>query len=511
MTVMENNNSPFSPKLTASNAGWLAVVVLGVAAQVYLHVRAGYTLPSPWIDEAHFLWQAAAWARDWSLFAPELNPDRTIMWMPPGYLVVTGFVFKLFGVSLAVARWFSMICLSAAFVFMSLILRQWRWPIVTTAILGLAFLSGPVVACGNIARPEALLLLVGLAGLWLVFTGRSWPGLILLAVGPMVHPNGLMFVASGMAVVLMGRIRSGKWPKLTRSDYLIGGLVLGLWLAYGLHILLNWSGFIADWAYQIERKSGRPMIDSLARPEYIMLMLALLVAALGRWPSGSTARRLLLVAVPLFLIHRWGHEMWYHAYANMSYALFSVFFILALNERLGQPSTRAGHWGKRIGLIAAGGLALAFCYLQSAIPRHDNHPGNLSWYAFRIEHDGIAYLTEDDLEAVEGYLDSLEAADPSATVAVLPRALAFAIPKLASGEVASSCPLFSPSNTDVYLLRTSTYQRPEAFGTLQKEDLAAAGYRSLSEGAVLRERDSWERWYVFETRSGPPGGSSNRR
>src|SRR5438105_2633552 len=88
---------------------WFSVVLVA-AACVARHVVAGLTMPVPWPDESAFLWQAIAVQRTNSLFAPELNALREVFWMPPGYMIAVGALFKITGASLVAARWFSMVC-----------------------------------------------------------------------------------------------------------------------------------------------------------------------------------------------------------------------------------------------------------------------------------------------------------------------------------------------------------------------------------------------------------------
>src|SRR5689334_2756763 len=83
---------------------WAAAVpaALAVALAAYLVRRhlVGLRFPVPWPDEGSFLWQALAFRDRGSLFAPEVNPEREALWMPPGFLVLEGLLFKVLPFSL---------------------------------------------------------------------------------------------------------------------------------------------------------------------------------------------------------------------------------------------------------------------------------------------------------------------------------------------------------------------------------------------------------------------------
>ena len=69
----------------------------------------------PWPDEGSFVWQALAFRDNWSLFAPELHPGRDVLWMPPGFMVLEGTIFKILPFSLNLSRTLSAMFLCGAF------------------------------------------------------------------------------------------------------------------------------------------------------------------------------------------------------------------------------------------------------------------------------------------------------------------------------------------------------------------------------------------------------------
>ena len=137
----------------------IAIVIATLVVSARVHIAADYTLPPPWTDEASFLWPAYAFASNNSLRAPQYNPDRDIFWMPPGYMVIVGTAFKITGLSLEAARWFSWVCTVLSFVMLVMFVGRYPVSVVSTGLLSLFFLSSAAVAIGNVARMDALLLL----------------------------------------------------------------------------------------------------------------------------------------------------------------------------------------------------------------------------------------------------------------------------------------------------------------------------------------------------------------
>ena len=77
-----------------------------IIVYILLNNLAGYTFPIPWADEGIFLWQSISIQENNTLIAPQLNPTRPLLLMPPGYMIFTGVLFKLIGFSLNAARHF---------------------------------------------------------------------------------------------------------------------------------------------------------------------------------------------------------------------------------------------------------------------------------------------------------------------------------------------------------------------------------------------------------------------
>lgn len=293
---------------------WLAAAllfVLAVAATV-LHLRAGYTFPRPWPDEAHFITPALTLAQQARLAVPELNAVEGIFWMPTGFYVAQA-PFILAGIDPLVAgRLLSLlgvvgfawgVCLAVIRAGVS------RW--VAGAAL-LAWLCLPrVVAIGNIARMEGVILgLVG-ACLWLVSTDR-WPYAVAVALlAPLVHPIGVVVPVAVAAAALL-RSERRPWSSGERVVLLV---VMVLYVAEAVYFATHADVAAAHLRFQFTRKAGRPI--TLQWWQWLLLATTAVGGAVATWRWWRAGHRLAAMEVALALAGAFvlvdvvGREMWY--------------------------------------------------------------------------------------------------------------------------------------------------------------------------------------------------------
>ena len=70
-------------------------------------------------------------------------------------------------------------------------------------MLALVYLHSPIaVMAGNTARMETLVLLIGAAGFLLFARGLRATSLSVVALAPLVHPNGAFVLAGGAVLCL---------------------------------------------------------------------------------------------------------------------------------------------------------------------------------------------------------------------------------------------------------------------------------------------------------------------
>jgi hypothetical protein len=481
-----------------SRAGFLVLVASFALAQAALHARAGFTFPPPWIDEAWFLWQAKAVADTGTLVAPQLHPERPILWMPPGYFVAAGAAFVLLGFDFALARALSLVCLLGCFVVLARWLRDLPHPFAALLLAGAYFLGPTFVATGNVARMEALLLVLVLAGFALLRGARPWTGLALLAASPLVHPNGLWFLAGG-AVCIGLRARLG--AALARPgalDQAVWAAVTAAWLGYAAFAAAFAEAFVHDLGHQLARKTAAGELAAAADSR--LLALALLVALAFR------LRRAIPDAVPLACLAASalaaasvGQEYWYEVFEDFFYLLLCVLALEAAMPAL--ERIRAAARRPRLALVCVWLALLLASGAARRVPGPLDLARGLVWHRMRFS-DGEPYLTAEDRAFVRGFLVGLASEGERPLVRFQPAAEALFYADLDGREFRVSEPLFHTQAPDWYLLRASRWLPG---GRIARARFAAAGVDPEGGADRIRERGGTERWYALRARADEPG------
>jgi len=213
------------------------ILVFFIVYTIYLHIRASFSFPIPWNDEAWFLWQARGIQKANTLFSEVLDPDRHLIVKPPGYMIVMGLLFKVFGFSLRLARDFSFVFLVVGFGFLMALAKSLRNPILGALIGGLFLINHQFVVIGNLARMESFVFLMVAASFFLIVKEHVWKGLGLLALSPLVHPNGVYFLVAGSAVIGLQIWLGQKKVFFARSDKIFFLVVLVAWM--GLYVVFS--------------------------------------------------------------------------------------------------------------------------------------------------------------------------------------------------------------------------------------------------------------------------------
>lgn len=371
------------------------IIVVTIFLSLYAHVVADFSLPYPWPDESGFLWQAIAVAERNSLFAPELNPDRDIMWMPPGYVVLTGAAIKLFGFSLAKVRWMSWLYSVAAYLGLIYLLRNWQRRTAAYVILSLFFLNAFFVVMGNVARMEALLLLLLVAAAILLQHDKPWHGLSLLAAGLLIHPNAAPVLLFACAwCVCKYRLR---WPKISMPAGIVALVVTLLFALYALYVWSRWDSFVSDMTWQAQKKLSRDTLKIAFMWQYAGLQAGFAaVTAFALFRKRSILLPLLF-GWAFLVIRITGYEMWYMVYAAAAAAILFCGIIEVfpeLLEKLRLPMRiRACAEVALLAILVAGGVQVQLIDLRPG------YPGSLKWCDMRAERIRT-YITHDDIAAV---------------------------------------------------------------------------------------------------------------
>ncbi len=498
-----------SPVQTSSGAGILQsprlyYIVLSAILLVYivLHIGAGNTMPVPWLDEAHFIWQAEGFAEHGSLFSPELNGDRTIFWMPPGYMVILGVVLKVFGLSLGVARTFSLLNMLGVIALLAAMARRYGHPLLAAVPIALFLLAGPSIAAGNVARMDAMLLLFVIGGFYCFQRGRIVYGIGLLALSPLIHPNGAFFLATGAVVGIVLLIKREKWERPTRGETIFLGAVILAWAAYGLYVGLHWQDFLQDMSLQFHRKLSRPYWQELFLARSKGLLIATSLASIYCVVKKLPALLLVALGAPAWWIGSAGGEMWYGVFSSLAYCTALLFFVFVARQMIvDRVWTKFRTILLLIIPVYAGfvlGWNLRYVAKPEAFFLADTRPWN------GMNASPLPYASSEDLSKVSDLLKQRLSTSRPVSIQFFPDADAFFYAKLRSADVTFSCPLFYARHPNWYLFHLSS-RTPQLLGRLGAITLRDLGVHPADMPRyVIYARDTSDQWFLI------PGDSALR-
>ncbi len=506
MTSIEPLRGGIFPELRGASrarlAGWLYVAIWAgiLLVSLHVHLRAGLTLPNPWNDEAWNLWQAKAVAETGTFDVPELNPDQPSMLYGGGYAVAAGLFMRLFGLSLETARHFSWLCLAGAWSLTALILRKLPARHLGLALGGLYFLAPVHVVAGNVARPEALVLLIATLGYGRLLAGAPLQAVFLCGLGVIVHPNALYFLLGVVACVALS---PAWWRRLWRPTR-VDGVVMALclvpvaWSAWTiLGIWEHWFGFFR---IQLEHNATYQPLDKLVEFRWWLAALAggALAARTLAMPAAFAWLTYGLVALLAALM---GGEMWYDVYkltGFMALLTGGPVVLWQLGHRLAArwPARPAG----RICAVAGwGAAALSLLALGNMNYRHGfivgprNYPQKLSWgWGMVMADPGVPYVTADDKRIV-AELAMKAAGDHPAPVVEFPGTgdsflFVQALPRPAMPRLR----IQTEARSQAVVFHLSRYVPPWKADDLRRH-LPQWG---IDEARPDYERDGTEKWYV---------------
>ncbi|MBM4364509.1 MAG: hypothetical protein FJ104_17655, partial [Deltaproteobacteria bacterium] len=467
----------------------LAVVVPGV---VLLARRASvaFTYPVPWPDEGSFLWQALAFRDTGGLFTPELNPTREVLWMPPGYMVLHGLLYRVVPFSLGLARSVSGLCLVAAFGLLGVMYGKLDRRYVHALLAGIS-LNGPaLLMVGNVARMESLVLLVACLGYALLDRGRP-AGLLVLLLGPLVHPNGLYPLA---AACLLAVVRRRDLDRPGIRTFALLAAVLAAWVTYGLYAARHADSFVADMVAQLRFKfyvssaEGGPL-GRLGEPVMIGTALAL---GVGTWLARRDGRRaewLAALGGALWVQSISANGWLYDGYPAVAALVGAIVLVEGL---LGRVRGRAAALGVVGALVVTSAATVLFSpFLQRSLDRV---------VVPRAERDPV-YVTESDLAAVRAYLVAQHVPGQHLAVQCIPDADALFFEDLRSPALGFVQQTMFDARSSIVISHESPWFPDWIRGLELLKVFTLNGTEPTSR--VLAERRGGDRWIAYDFR--PPG------
>lgn len=462
---------------------------------VWIVLKAGLSFPTPWPDEAHFLWQAHAFARHFTLFAPQLNTERLILWMPPGYFVLVGLFFKLVGSSLSSARFLSLLCMVPALImllrFLARLTSRW-WAL---AFWGFFIINARFIACSNIARMEALLLLIVTGGFLLIQNGRLTWGLSLLLFAPLVHFNGFLFLVFGVLYALYQLRNNGAVFSWSRWTLILSVLLVLAWVGYGLVAVSHWSAFMHDMAYQFGRKEEARPWSFLTTSENLLVLIILVVAGTYAARNKMKSFQLLFLGLPAWLTWRIGHELWYEVIYHVGFLAASLLLLSVwvhlIKSWLGQNTGIKQVSSILIFIV----LLVAWNFRLETIQDMTKYPYCL--HLQTMHYTGtVPYITDADKARIMASIEKISGGRVL-SVEFSPAADAFAMLPVSDDKIKYICPLFQRMVPDLVVAHYSRHL--PAWWQYNDYMLAKAGVTRDSVSYIGLQRSGTESWYVVPT------------
>jgi hypothetical protein len=304
-----------------------------------------------------------------------------------------------------------------------------------------------VIAIGNVARMEALVLALVLAGFVALARDRAPLGLGAFGAAIAVHPHALAFFVAAAAWIVLARARVRPRDKV--EWIVLGAGVLAMCVAW--LVTATGEGFVEDLRFQLARKADRDLLGAWLdrRTLVAALVAATLILARGRRERGL----LVAAALAALVVRNVGREMWYAAFDPLFYALGAAALIDAAHEL-------------RRGMLPS--IAVAVTIAAAAWPERPA----LHWRGMAVRDE--PYLSSATRDRV------IEAVRDAGTVEVLPRGDAALF--LDHPDLRFVDPVRHPFTPDATLLHASDHQ-PRHVQTEVQERLAAAGWReSIGDG-----------------------------
>ena len=467
----------------------LLVLLVFIILIVWVHVAAGFTFPVPWPDEAVFVQQAISIQQHNSLYSPNLSDVRHILWMPPGYMVLLGILFKIFGSSLFVARSLSLVLTIASFVLIVWMLRGHPSRFHFLFLTGLFFLNRFFVITANVARMEPLLVLGIVIAIVLFHEQKSGTAMAVLLALPLVHPNGFYFLCAGIIFIVIQNLYLKEETRFNRNDMWLLVLVLILIAGYAVYAALHWSDFLRDMSYQFVRKSKRNLVapfETYGTLAFLCVNLTTIVIALIR-KEGKLVL-LGLFAFSFWFVNKIGQEMWYQVFDAIAFLFLMIVLIQLLN-----PSRKRIIYTVLVLLSIYVGLQLEM------IEKLRGYPHSLRWFGMGFPTQ-VEYFRNDDGEKIRDMLIKHQHGTEPLRAMIYPSGDGLFLQEmegkvLKSLYVAKDTSVFPARAHDLYLVHISRYSPIGWDWSYLPWVLEDAKIDISDKQNLLLERDGTEQWY----------------
>jgi len=163
---------------------------------------------------------------------------------------------------------------------------------------------------------EALLISFAILGFILLNEQSQLIGLALLAATPLLHPNGVYFLAAGALWVLTSR----RSIRLAEAEIVAFGVVILLWLSYGVYVFAHWDDFRSDMMFQLARKSELSRANTVLTLRNLAFFIVYAVLILRQLIRGAS-NAVLFFGAACCVIMPIAPEMWYEIFSAIAFVI----------------------------------------------------------------------------------------------------------------------------------------------------------------------------------------------
>ncbi|WP_143704846.1 hypothetical protein [Polynucleobacter asymbioticus] len=255
------------------------------------------------------------------------------MWMNPGYMILTGSIYKIFGYSFALSREISWAFYLLGFLTLSITLKDIVSKI-SILLLATSFLLPSSLASGNLARMESMeIFFASLIFLALIYK-RFWIAIAILIICALFHFNAIYISLPiiGAIALELKSARSLKILQPNKWDVLAISVSLALLALYLGFVFKNLDAFNQDMIYQFSRKFGRTPFYKIPKNIFYLFVISSTVL-FAFFKNHRNLTILGLLSLSFFLTYAIGQEMWYQIFFNLSLGLISIVGLNLLPEK----------------------------------------------------------------------------------------------------------------------------------------------------------------------------------
>lgn len=474
----------------------VSLAAITIAGYVVVHRLAGLTLPVPWNDESWILWKALALAERGTLLTEQMNPDRQTFCFP-AYEFLHAAIIRLFGLALPTARWVSACSVVCSYVLLVAVLvsRATR-PFFSTLLLSAFLFGASLVVCGNLVRPESLVLLLAVMSSVLLAMTRPVGAAALVALAPLVHLNGCYFAlalgGAALAQWLLGGHRLYRMEAICLFYALIG------WLTFILYFVPQREILLSDIVLSVSMRTGeRYVSDRFSVSALLMGLVGVLTLKRQPWLAA-----LAFLSMGCQVAVGRAASSWYLSYLQVGTALTCVVSLetaslLLRAFRDGLP----GRWLRLFSGVASAAYfmsCLLLAWRTERLPGPRNYVSDLHFPGGMGMARGIEYVTAEDLDLVSRRVLDMAGTNTGCRVMFGSDGDGLLFLSRLQGRVMIYMPAMTQTPPDIVVIHLSRYL-PSWWLSFFLEPRMRL-YEIGEEDVVLR-RDGTEAWYVKDVRA----------